>query len=114
LIIYLNLYSIFNISVFGHRGENREDWLNIDTIGIPWLKIYQLNSIYYKNPTEFFSNRWRFISWISHKVNSKDWLILAYCLPFGLQASPPATTRQVAFGYAQHVGKAGGLQILRC
>jgi hypothetical protein len=56
----------------------------------------------------------RLIFWISHKVNSKDRLILAYCLPFGLQASPPATTRQVAFGYAQHVGKAGGLQILRC
>jgi hypothetical protein len=31
--------------------------------------------------------------WIPQKVDSKDWLILPYCLPFG---------------------KAGGLQILRC
>ena len=45
------------MSGFGHRNENREDWLNIDTIRIPYQIIYCVNSIYYKNPTEFFRNR---------------------------------------------------------
>ena len=54
--IYLKLISIFNIVAFEHRNENREDWLNIDTIRIPCRIIYIVNSKYYKNPTEFFSN----------------------------------------------------------
>jgi len=53
----LKLISIFNIVSFWHCNENREDWLNIDTIRILYKIIYLLNSIYYKNPTEFFSNR---------------------------------------------------------
>ena len=42
---------------FGNHTENRENWLNIDTIRIPCQIIYLVNSIYYKNPTEFFRNR---------------------------------------------------------
>jgi hypothetical protein len=43
-------------------------------------------------------------SWIPPLVNSKDGVDFAMLFP--LWASPSATT--------QHVGKAGGLQILRC
>jgi len=53
----LKLIQIFNIIGFGHRNENIEDWLNIDTIRIPCKIIYLLNTIYYKNPTEFYRNR---------------------------------------------------------
>ena len=41
---------------FGNRSENKDDWLNIDTIRIPCQIIYLLNTIYYKIPTEFYSN----------------------------------------------------------
>ncbi|MCP4264950.1 MAG: hypothetical protein GY777_05130, partial [Candidatus Brocadiaceae bacterium] len=53
----MKLISIFNIVDFEHRNENREDWLNIDTIRISFQIIYIVISIYYKNATEFFSNR---------------------------------------------------------
>ena len=48
---------IFSIVDFEHHTENRGNWINIDTIRIPCPIIYPFNSVYYKNPTEFYRNR---------------------------------------------------------